>query len=100
MGDGLQEQLGLKLETGPGLVQIIVIDHAEDGRRLEPLDDEQRVLDLIRCLHGDGRSLRAIASELNEKGSRTRSGAPFEYVRNVLRVPEGSVRLEATSCLA
>jgi site-specific DNA recombinase len=74
---------------------------ADDGRRLERLDDEQNVLATIRALHGDGRSLRSIASELNEKGARTRSGAlwRFEYVRNVLKPAGGSPRLEATSCL-
>jgi DNA invertase Pin-like site-specific DNA recombinase len=62
---------------------------AGDGRRLEPNLDEQPVLRAMRTLHGNGRSLRAIAAELNQNGALTRSGAPwrYEYVRNVLRAP-------------
>jgi DNA invertase Pin-like site-specific DNA recombinase len=57
-----------------------------DNRRLEINADEQRVVETIDVLHHSGRSLRAIAAELNENGLRTRSGAPwrFEYVRNIL----------------
>jgi site-specific DNA recombinase len=68
---------------------------AGDGRRLDVNHDEQRVLGLIRTLHADGRSLRVIAADLNQDGSRTRSGAPwrFEYVRNMLRTSDG-----ATAC--
>jgi site-specific DNA recombinase len=60
---------------------------AEDGRRLLVCGREQQVLSTIRDLRRARRSLRAIASELNAAGLRTRSGAlwRFEYVRSLLR---------------
>src|SRR5262249_6905361 len=63
---------------------------AGHNQRLEINAEEQGVLETIHRLRGCGRSLRAIAAELNETGLRTRSGAPwrFEYVRNVLRASD------------
>src|SRR5207245_11726887 len=60
---------------------------ASDGRMLEPNASEQSTLGLIRASREQGHSLRAIAADLNARGLRTRSGAPwrFEYVGAILR---------------
>jgi hypothetical protein len=60
---------------------------AEDGQTLLASQEEQEVLAAIRDLRQGWRSLRAIASELNARGLRTRSGAAWrhEYVANLLR---------------
>jgi DNA invertase Pin-like site-specific DNA recombinase len=60
---------------------------ADDSRRVEPHAAEQQVLRTIHRLHASGRSLRAIAADLNEKGITTRSGTLWkhEYVYSVLR---------------
>ena len=59
---------------------------ADDGRKLVRQPDEQATLSLLREYRAAGCSLRAIATELNRRGLRTRSGAPWrhEYVRNLL----------------
>ena len=63
---------------------------ADDGCTLIPCPDEQATLGLLRDCRAAGSSLRAIASELNRHGCRTRSGAPWrhEYVRNLLVTAE------------
>ena len=50
-------------------------------------------------LHVAGLSLRAIATTLNQRGLRTRSGAlwRYEYVRNVLRASVTVARFETIS---
>ena len=60
---------------------------AEDGQTLMPCEGEQQVLANLRSLREQRLSLRAIASELNARGLRTRSGAPWrhEYVVKALR---------------
>jgi hypothetical protein len=49
---------------------------AADGMHLEPEPAEQSVLALIRAL-GPGRSLRALAVALAERGVLARNGRPF-----------------------
>ena len=51
---------------------------------------EQMILGWIQAARAEGRSLRAIADELNTRGHKTRSGSPwkFQYVANVLRMAE------------
>lgn len=48
---------------------------AADGRTLEPNADEQRGVDLIRQLRGDGLSYGRIAAELERRGMANKSGA-------------------------
>jgi len=59
----------------------------ECGQRVEPDDAEQLVLGKIRRLRTRGKSLRAIAEQLNKSGYRTRSGSHwrFEYVMRILK---------------
>jgi DNA invertase Pin-like site-specific DNA recombinase len=59
---------------------------ADDGKTLLPAEDEQAALLTIRELRQQGRTLRAVADELNRRGLRTRRGTAwrFEYVRNLL----------------
>lgn len=49
-------------------------DLADDGVRLIPNADEQRVLELVNELHQSGFSLRAIAAELTSRGISTKAG--------------------------
>jgi DNA invertase Pin-like site-specific DNA recombinase len=60
---------------------------AADGRMLERAEAEQATIGLIHTAREEGRSLRAIAADLNARGLRTRSGAPwrYEYVRAILQ---------------
>jgi DNA invertase Pin-like site-specific DNA recombinase len=60
---------------------------ASDGRRLVANPDEQAIRHTIQARHTAGRSMRAIAADLNQNGFRTRSGGAWrhEYIRNVLR---------------
>jgi site-specific DNA recombinase len=60
---------------------------AEDGQTLLACVQEQGVLSAIRRLRHDRASLRAIASELNARGLRTRSGSAWrhEYVASLLK---------------
>ena len=59
---------------------------ADDGRTLVQQPDEQATLSLLLEYRAAGFSLRAIATELNRRGLRTRSGVAWrhEYVRNLL----------------
>jgi hypothetical protein len=56
----------------------IVVDH-----------DEPRVIALVRHMHGNGRSLREITSELHLMGVVTRGGHPLRLgqIWNILRAP-------------
>ena len=47
---------------------------ARDGRTLEPQNDEQRALAVLRQLRSAGYTFRAIAEELNRQGFRSRTG--------------------------
>jgi DNA invertase Pin-like site-specific DNA recombinase len=80
--------LGAKRRRGERVSGIIPFGFrlAGDGRTLLPEQHEQAVLARIQALRCAGSSMRAIASELNEEGWRTRSGAPwrFGYVRRAL----------------
>jgi DNA invertase Pin-like site-specific DNA recombinase len=60
---------------------------ADDGQTLLACVEEQEVLATIRNLRRSQSSLRAIASELNSRGLRTRSGTVWrhEYVANLLK---------------
>ena len=49
-------------------------DLAEDGETLSVNPEEQRIIRLIQELRRDGRSLRAIAQQLEQRGIRTKSG--------------------------
>jgi DNA invertase Pin-like site-specific DNA recombinase len=59
---------------------------AEDGQTLVACAEEQQVLTSLRGLREQRLSLRAIASELNARGLRTRCGGPWrhQYVANLL----------------
>lgn len=50
---------------------------AEDGKTLEPDEDERQVLTLICRYREDGLSLRAISSQLAHRGIFAKSGQPF-----------------------
>lgn len=50
-----------------------------DGRTLTEDVTEQRTLLVLRHLHGSGKSLRAIAAELNRLGLRTRCGGDWRH---------------------
>jgi site-specific DNA recombinase len=67
-----------------------------DGR-LSPDHDEQRTLAFIRERHALGLSLRAIATELNARGTRTRRGSSWkhQYVANALSSPAPPVTSSA-----
>jgi DNA invertase Pin-like site-specific DNA recombinase len=59
---------------------------AADSKHVEPDPVEQAVLVTIRDLRARHRSLREIATALNDSGSRTRRGTAWrhEYVKNVI----------------
>lgn len=80
--------LGAKRRRGERVSGIIPFGYqlASDGRMLLAEAGEQRVVALIQSLRSAGKSMRAIAAELNQTGLRTRAGTPwrFEYVRRVL----------------
>ena len=61
-----------------------------EGGHLVPNLDEQETLVLVRRLREEGRSLRAIAGELEERGIRTKTGgstwAPMVLVGLLERV--------------
>ena len=48
-----------------------------DGKSLVEMEDEQKVIDIARTLHGNGLSLRSISRELSGMGYLSRSGRPF-----------------------
>lgn len=75
---------------------------ASDGERVEPDEGEQQTLRLMRAWRSDGRSLRAIAEDLNRNGIRTRSGGSWarEYVFRVLRSGDAAARSQGSSCAA
>jgi len=81
--------LAAKRRRGERISGIVPFGYrlSADRRRLEPDADEQRTVATIRSLREAGTSLRDIATELNRRGIRTRSGAPwrFEYVRRTLK---------------
>jgi DNA invertase Pin-like site-specific DNA recombinase len=60
---------------------------AADRRTLLMDEDEQRTVVAVAQLHAAGCSLRRIADELNQRGSRTRSGALWrhQYVAAMVR---------------
>jgi DNA invertase Pin-like site-specific DNA recombinase len=60
---------------------------AEDGQTLVPDAPEQALLATIRQLRDARYSPRRVASELNSRGLRTRSGSPWrhEYVVKAIR---------------
>jgi site-specific DNA recombinase len=61
---------------------------ATDGEHVEPDAGEQEVLATIRDLRARHRSLREVATALNQRGWRTRRGSPWrhEYVKNAIEV--------------
>lgn len=58
---------------------------SDDGVRLVPEPGEQSLLATARRLRGEGRSLRAVARDLEAMGFRTRKGGGFASVQ-VLRM--------------
>jgi hypothetical protein len=60
-----------------------------DGKQLEPDPGEQAVLSAIGGLRAKRFTLRAIATELNARGWRTRRASPWrlEDVAHILRPP-------------
>ncbi|MDA0269623.1 MAG: recombinase family protein [Chloroflexi bacterium] len=64
--------------------------YAVEGRSLEPLPREARVVERMFALYLDeGEGIRRIAAQLNRDGIKTRRGAPWSTssVRTVLRNP-------------
>jgi site-specific DNA recombinase len=59
---------------------------AADRKHVEPNPDEQAVLTIIRELRGRHRSLREVATALNDSGYRTRRGSAWrhEYVKAMI----------------
>lgn len=49
---------------------------AEDGKTLEDDPDELAAVDLIREMRAEGRPVRAIAAELDQRGIPTKEGSP------------------------
>ncbi|MFC1705871.1 recombinase family protein [Planctomycetota bacterium] len=64
--------------------------YADQEGKLIPIPEEQRVLRVMRELRSDGRSFRAIANELNERGVRPKRGKKWwpASVRSVLHTSE------------
>ena len=73
-----------------------------DAIHFQPDGDEQAVLARIRALRGDGRTLRAIAEELNGAGLRTRRGSMWRhtYIASQLSRDEQSRARSVTLQLA
>lgn len=61
---------------------------AQDRKHVEPDAAEQAILRKILNARRRGKSLRVIATQLNRRGLRTRSGSPwrFEYVARMAKV--------------
>jgi DNA invertase Pin-like site-specific DNA recombinase len=69
--DGLQ----LKIARGERCGKIRYgYDLADDGKMLVPNPAEQEVINVIRILSGQGRSLRAIGQALRDMGIKTKEG--------------------------
>lgn len=70
---------------------------ADDGTTLVPNDAEQAVLARITELSAAGRSLRAIAADLNEQGLRTRRGTAWKHdrVRQLINPEAARAKLSA-----
>jgi len=49
----------------------------EDGSTLEPVEAEQKVIELVKQFRSEGLTLRAISTELENAGILSRSGKPF-----------------------
>ena len=66
-----------------------------DGLHLEPEAGEQALVSLARALKAAGRTVRAIADELNRQGATTRRGTAwrFQYVAQLLRTESTRRRL-------
>lgn len=60
---------------------------ATDGRQLQENPREQAALTLLHAGRAAGRSMQAVANDLNRGGHTTRAGSAwrFEYVRSLLR---------------
>ena len=58
-----------------------------DGKRLEPAEDEQKVIRFAKEKRAAGASLRRVALDLYEAGFRARSGKPLDHkqVYNMLK---------------
>lgn len=61
----------------------------EDGVSLVPVESERVIAARARVLRGEGRSLRAVASQLSAEGHASRAGRPFAaaQVARMLDVP-------------
>jgi len=53
------------------------LGYASDNGKLVPIDDELRIVAEIRDMRGDGKSLRAIADDLNARGIVGKRGGRF-----------------------
>ena len=64
----------------------------EDGKTLIPSEDEQFGIETMKLLRAKGYSLRQIAQALNDRGIRTKSGAPWRHtaVERILGRPDYS----------
>jgi DNA invertase Pin-like site-specific DNA recombinase len=65
------EKLGGRVEYGYSI--------AADGRTLVPCPAEQATLSLIRELRASGKTLQAIAGELNTRGIQRREGSTWDH---------------------
>ena len=83
-----RDALGLKSSKGECVGNIpFGCSLAADGVHLESNPAEQQIVTRVRTLRATGVTLRAIATELNREGFRTRRGTPWrlQYVAAVLR---------------
>ncbi len=67
---------------------------ADDGKHLEPNPLEQQVIARVRRLRAKGKTLRAIAGELNRKAITTRRGTAWHhvYINGVLKTAQSVYR--------
>ena len=66
---------------------------APDGVHVEPDDAEQSAIAAIRGLRASGRTLRQIASDLDQDGRRTRRGSAWR-LESVARVVQSASLLQ------
>lgn len=91
---GMQRLLGL---IDSGEVQTVIVTKLDRlTRSVKDLDsNEQAVIAAIADMRASGTSLRRIASDLNNRGLRTRRGSPWR-LESIARV----VAAERRSCSA
>lgn len=79
IGERTREALAAKRNRGERTGTVpFGFSLAPDGKLTENTD-EQRALEIVRQLRGEGWTLGAIADELNRQGFTSRSGRPYRY---------------------